>query len=32
MNGGDKAPYYIMDRRARLKHLKVGEVMLSIER
>ena len=24
--GGDRAPYYIMDRRASLKHLKVGEV------
>jgi len=23
--GGDRAPYYIMDRRASLKHLKVGE-------
>lgn len=32
LNGGDRAPYYIMDRRARLKHLKVGEVMLSKDR
>ena len=24
--GGDIAPYYIMDRRARLKHVKVGKV------
>nr|XP_058972202.1 laminin subunit alpha-like isoform X2 [Pocillopora verrucosa] len=30
LNGGDKAPYYIMDRRARLKHLKVGEKTLHI--
>ena len=28
--GGDRAPYYIMDRRASLKHLKVGEVHSSI--
>ena len=27
--GGDRAPYYIMDRRASLKHLKVGEVNLN---
>ena len=25
-SGGDRAPYYILDRRARLKHLKKGEV------
>ena len=28
--GGDIAPYYIMDRRASLKHLKVGEVNSNI--
>lgn len=28
--GGDRAPYYIMDRRASLKHLKVGEVNANI--
>ncbi|PFX27901.1 Laminin subunit alpha [Stylophora pistillata] len=30
LNGGDRAPYYIMDRRARLKHLKVGEKTVHI--
>ena len=29
--GGDRAPYYIMDRRASLKHLKVGEVNSNIK-
>lgn len=32
LNGGDKVFYYIMDRRVRLKYLKVGEVMFLIER
>lgn len=26
--GGDRAPYYIMDRRARLKHIKIGQVRI----
>lgn len=28
--GGDRAPYYIMDRRARLKHIKIGQRLVYV--